>query len=111
MNRWLDTVPEWLVPHGYVEVCGVTLGIGVSFYSVFILLQTWLLQVLQELTAKERGDWTPLMAAAGSGSVECFQEVLRAIAERTSEERVSYVLGFLLSLLVFTFNLLVMRCD
>lgn len=52
-------------------------------------VSTWLLQVLQELTAKERGDWTPLMAAAGSGSVECFQEVLRAIAERTSEERVS----------------------
>ena len=46
------------------------------------------LQVLQELTAKERGDWTPLMAAAGSGSVECFREVLRALAERTSEERV-----------------------
>ena len=45
--------------------------------------------MLQELTAKEKGDWTPLMAAAESGSVDCFHEVLRAITERGSEERVS----------------------
>lgn len=45
-------------------------------------------QVLQELTAKEKGDWTPLMAAAESGSVECFHEVLNAIRERGSEDRV-----------------------
>ena len=44
--------------------------------------------MLQELTAKEKGDWTPLMAAAESGSVDCFHEVLRAIVERGSEERV-----------------------
>lgn len=48
--------------------------------------------MLQELTAKEKGDWTPLMAAAESGSVECFNEVLRAIGERVSEEMVSPVL-------------------
>lgn len=45
--------------------------------------------MLQELTAKEKGDWTPLMAAAESGSVECFHEVLCAIRERGSEDRVS----------------------
>lgn len=46
-------------------------------------------QVLQELTAKEEGDWTPLMAAAESGSVDCFHEVLHAIQERGSEDSVS----------------------
>lgn len=49
------------------------------------------MQVLQELTAKEKGDWTPLMAAAESGSVETLHEVLRAIRERANEQKVCVV--------------------
>lgn len=56
---------------------------------VAVWVSSWPSQVLEELTAKEKGDWTPLMAAAESGSVECFHEVLHAIRERGSEDRVS----------------------
>lgn len=59
-----------------------------SLYFCLVTRLTIVSQVLQELTAKEKGDWTPLMAAADSGSVESFHRVLRAIGERGSEQMV-----------------------